>query len=356
MNDVLKINKTITICIYGFVFVLSLVCITNSAHAQENVSTTTASPASVASENVVSKPQGYTIDQLESQTDKAVGDFVVGPGKTALTIAPGTSKVVEITVANRTGKTNDFILSVEDAEGSNDTQAPVVLLGTDTGPYTLKDYISFQQDTITLQNNERARIPVTISVPANADPGGRYGSVLVSVLSKKAVVSDDEEVTGATSAVFTRIGTLFFITIPGDTDVEGELQSFKTLPDKTFFTQGPINFQLLFANKGDLHLTPYGEINVTNMFNENVGFIELDPWFVLPKSLRSREVLWERELLLGRYTATVQVNRGYDDIIDTQAVTFWVLPWKVVLGVFGLLLFVSLVIRFIVKNFEFKRK
>ena len=134
------------------------------------------------------------------------------------------------------------------------------------------------------------------------------------------------------------------------------MQSFKTLPDKTLFTQGPINFQLLFENKGDLHLTPYGEINVTNMFNENVGFIELDPWFALPKSLRSREVLWERELLIGRYTATAQINRGYDDIVDTQTVTFWVLPWKAVLGVFGILFFLSLVIRFVVKNFEFKRK
>lgn len=355
MNDVLKINKAGIISLYGLVFILSIVFLFNFAYAQEIKTEGVTETASELSENTVLKPQGYTIDQLDSQTDKAVGDFVVGPGKTALTIDKGTSKVVEITISNRTGKTNDFVLSVEDAEGSNNIQTPIVLLGADTGPYTLKEYISFPQKTVTLKNNERARIPVTITIPANADSGGRYGSVIVSVLSKKAQALEEGE-TSATSALFTRIGTLFFITIPGDTSIEGRLLSVKTLPDKTFFTQGPMHFQLLFENTGDLHLTPYGDINVTNIFNENVGYIELDPWFALPKSLRSREELWERELLMGRYTATVQINRGYDDIIDTQSVTFWVVPWKVVLGFFGALLLLSFTIRFLVKNFEFKRK
>ena len=105
-----------------------------------------------------------------------------------------------------------------------------------------------------------------------------------------------------------------------------------------------------------MHLDPYGEIHITNMFKEEVGYIELNSWFALPKSLRSREVPWDRELLMGRYTATAKINRGYNDIIDTQTLTFWVIPWKVIAGVFATLFLVFFLFRFILKNFEFKRK
>jgi hypothetical protein len=196
---------------------------------------------------------------------------------------------------------------------------------------------------------------VTVSVPADAEPGGRYGSVLVTTLSRKAEAGDTSGA-APSSAIVSRVGTLFFLTIPGDTLTEGALQDFATVGDKHIYTEGPVNFQILFENTGDLHLNPYGEIRITNMFGEEVSFIELDPWFSLPQSLRSREVSWDRELLVGKYTATAQINRGYDDIIDTQSLTFWVLPWKVVVPIFVGLFLLFFLIRFISKNFEFKRK
>jgi hypothetical protein len=329
--------------------------------AQENLQETVNEEVSTtATEDPVSPVSapaqaGYTTEMLTSVTDEVVGDFVVGPGKTELSIAPGTSKTAEIMVSNRTGEEREFQLIIEDATGSSDPKSPVILLGDDEGPYTLRDYIQLPTTRFTLEHNERARIPVTVSVPLNAEPGGRYGSILVTTVSKKADIS---EANGAapSSAIVSRVGTLFFLTIPGDTVIDGELHSFATVPDQQFFADGPINFQILFENKGALHLNPYGEIRITNLFNEEVGFVELDPWFALPKSLRSREVSWNRELLIGRYTATAFINRGYDDVIDEQSVTFWVLPWKLIVPIFIGLFLVFFIIRFMAKNFEFKRK
>lgn len=301
------------------------------------------------------REKNYTTDFVSSPSDKVVGDFVVGPGKTDITIEPGTSKVVDLIITNRTGELRQFNFEVEDAMGSYNINSPIILLGSERGPYTLKDYIQLPKEGIDLEHNERARIPVTISVPADAEPGGRYGSVLVTTVSKDAIQG---EVGGRApaAAIISRVGSLFFLTIPGETDVKGEFKSIALIPDAMFLTGGPINLQLLFENTGDLHLNPYGEIRITNILNAEVGFIEVDPWFALPKSIRSRELSWDKEFLIGRYTATAYINRGYDDVIDTHLVTFWVLPWKIVALVFcGIFLFL-LIIRFIVKNFEFKRK
>jgi hypothetical protein len=303
----------------------------------------------------VSTSASYSIESLGAPDDVIPGDFVVGPGKTELTISPGTTKTVELLITNRTGVARTFSFEIEDATGSTNPNQSVVLLGDDRGPYTLKDYITLPQMSFDLKHNERARVPVTISVPYDAEPGGRYGSVLVTTVTKDAIKGDTNG-TAPASAIISRVGSLFFLTVPGDTYTEGALQSFKTIPDKHLFTQGPLNFQLLFENKGDLHLNPYGEIRITNLLGEEVGFVELDPWFALPKSLRSREVEWNRELLIGRYTATAHINRGYDDIVDTQQVTFWVLPVKLVAVVLGSLFILFLLIGFVIRNFEFKRK
>ena len=76
----------------------------------------------------------------------------------------------------------------------------------------------------------------------------------------------------------------------------------------------------------------------------------------MPKSLRLREVSWDRQLLVGRYVATASINRGYDNIIDTQSVVFWVLPWKLLLSIFVVLLVVFATVRFLFTRFEFRRK
>lgn len=296
----------------------------------------------------------YTIEGVPGGGG-VIGDFVVGPGKVDVTVKPGESKTVEMTVTNRTGERRIFNLTVEDAEGSTNLETPIVLLGADKGPYSLKDYITFDAPSFELDHNQRARVPVTISVPQNASPGGLYGSVLVNTVAVEAEPGDTAG-TVPQSAIIARIGTLFFVTVPGAVERDGELKDFATVPEKHFFQSGPIPFGILFENQGSIHLAPYGELRVTNMLGEEVGFVQLEPWFVLPQSERLREVSWDRELLFGRYTATVQINRSYDDIVDTLSFSFWVLPWKLVLGAFATLFIVFFIIRAFFRNFEFKRK
>ena len=282
------------------------------------------------------------------------GDFVVGPGKAEIEVQPGQTVVREISVSNRISDGRIFELTVEDIGGSDDASDAVVLLGKERGPYTIKDYISFPESTFSLKLGERARIPVTISIPPDAEPGGFYGSVLVSTVRTS---EQEEEVSNTPrSPVIARIGTLFFVTVPGEITTEGQTKEMSLIDNKWWFESGPIGLNILYHNTGSVHLNPYGELRIKNLFSEEVGFVELDPWFVLPKSLRSRDISWDRELLLGRYVATAYINRGYDDVIDEVSVVFWVLPWKIVGGVFAVVFIILFSIRAFFRKFEFKRK
>jgi len=291
----------------------------------------------------------YSVETLPGMP--VSNDFVVGPGKQELTLNPGESKTIDLTVTNRMGEDKTFSIGVEDFTGSQNVDQTVVLLGDDRGPYSLKDYISVPEKEFTLKHGERATIPVTISIPADAEPGGLYGSVVVSTVSRPS----SGEGSGA-AAVVSRIGTLFFVTVPGAVAREGDLQSFKIAGGKHVFSSGPIQFQLLFQNTGAIHLDPYGEIDIKNILGEEVGQMIVDPWFALPDSLRLREVSWDRGTLFGVYTATAKINRGYDDIIDEKSVTFVVVPWKYLLAAFGAAFLLILLVRFIASKFEIRRK
>lgn len=285
-------------------------------------------------------------------TPTPVGDYVVGPGRTEVQVKPGETVIRYITVANRIANDKVFSLAVEDMSGTADGSENVVLLGDINGPYSLRDFVSFPVTEFTLQLNTRAVIPVVISMPPTAEPGGYYGAVLVS--------THDITPVGTTQAprspMIARVGTLFFITVPGETEITGELKDVSTTNHQHWYQSGPINFNIVFENTGSVHLNPYGEVRVTNLLGEEVGFVELDPWFVLPKSLRLREVIWDREFLLGRYTFKVKINRGYDDVIDEKSFVIWVLPWKIITGVFIIVFIILFSLRFFFRTFEFRRK
>lgn len=292
-----------------------------------------------------------TVEKLQS-TPEPLGDYVVGPGRIELSLHPGETVTDYVIVSNRISDGRLFNLTVEDIAGTDDGSQNVVLLGDIDGPNTLRDYVSFAVDSFPLNLNERARVPVTISVPANAEPGGYYGTILVNTIQ----VSEQTNTQSARSPIRTRLGVLLFITVQGEAEVSGEVVGFSTKNNKSFFSKGPIPFALTFQNSGNVHLNPYGELRISNILGEEVGYVTLDPWFVLPNSLRVRDITWDRERLLGRYTVTASINRGYQNIIDTQSFVIWVVPWQLLLLVFVVILVLNLLWFWIRKNFEFKRK
>lgn len=315
-----------------------------------STTTATTTEAVLSVDASTEKELWYKSERIFGNID--VGDFVVGPGRTEIEVNPGETVIQEVTITNRISDGRAFMLEVEDITGSKDGSSAVSLMGQERGPYSLRDYISFPEDTLTLKLGERARVPVKITVPPNAEPGGYYGSVLVSTIQTTGA----DSATAPRSPIIARVGSLFFVRVKGEARTEGMTQSITLLDDKWWYEAGPINLGILYENTGSVHLNPYGKASVSNMFGEEVGFVELEPWFVLPSSLRVREMEWDREFLLGRYTVTAEINRGYDDIVDEVSVSFWVMPWKIVGGVFLVLFIVIFSIRAFFRTFEFKRK
>lgn len=284
------------------------------------------------------------------------GDFVLEPAKEEILLKPGEKTTRTLSIVNRTDSDQIFSVDVEDFVGSQDPKQVVVLLGTDKSPYSLKDFIKPEVKTFKLGSKQRANLSVVISVPQDAEPGGRYASVLVSTSS-----GSDNPTPGENKAnTVSRVGALYFVRVAGPVKEEGKLSDFRLSgPAKQFYEKGPFNFEILFQNSGNIYLTPGGSVEIKNMLGQVVSNLEIAPFFSLPSSLRSAQVTWDSPLAFGRYTATVSLARGYRESTsstDSMTITFWVLPWKIILALLVAIIIVAFILRRFMRKFEIRKK
>ncbi len=271
------------------------------------------------------------------------GDFVLGPGKIELQMDSGEKATKVIFITNRIAGEMNFKIATEDFKGSHDMENTVILLGEEKGPYSLKDCLKPEVSEFTLKYGEKITIPVEISIPKNAEPGGLYGSVIVETNP----IADKQQSGKEGVKIVSRIGALFFVKISGNVIESAGLKDFRT--NRFFYEKGPILFNIAMENKGSAHLVPYGIIEIKDMLGRVAGIVEADPWFVMPDSIRTREIKWDGNWLFGRYGASLKVNRGYQDIVDEKTIYFLVLPWKI-LAIAGAGIILAGAIIFIVRR------
>ena len=281
--------------------------------------------------------------------------FTITPTLFEMSAAPGQSWNSSVKVVNDNdfpitvyAKTQNFVPQGERGQGVfiPDTAAE----GSEA---TLAAWMEVPSEAITIPSGETVSVPVTISVPDDAPPGGHYAAVLIG--------TQPPEQRGDTAVRTAQvISSLFLVRIAGDIEEAGTIRSFA---GTTNITQTPsMDFSLRFENQGNVHLRPQGEIQITNMWGKERGVIPINHKThfgnVLPESIREFTFSWEGEsvwLDFGRYTA--QATLGYG-VNSRQFVTrtdhFWFIPLRpILITLVGIVLFgflLSRLVRFYIKR------
>ncbi len=262
------------------------------------------------------------------------GGATVSPTNFEIDANPGEIKPNTIKVYNPTDNTVTIKMSVEDFHPLGEEGKVAVEPGTDK-TYSLKAWVTISPSEFILQPKEEKFVDFTINIPENAEPGGKWGSILASPVT----VSGEEGVIGATIAPAT--GTLVLLRISGEVFEELSVKEF--LVDKSFFEKGPVSFSIRFENAGTVHLKPRGFVAITNWRGKKITDIEFPQQNVIPGAIRKIETKWQKEWLFGKYTAMVIGNYGDKNLPFVSSVlTFWAFPWRIGLGILIVLILVLL--------------
>ncbi|MDN5275388.1 MAG: hypothetical protein JWN33_37 [Candidatus Saccharibacteria bacterium] len=276
----------------------------------------------------------------------------IAPPVINLSLKPGQAITAQISlrdVSNGplivTGEINDFVAAGEDGTPKILTEA------VDDNPYSMRTWIK-PLNRLLLKPHEIQSLPVTITVPQNAAPGGYFAVVRFT--------ATPPELEGTGVALSASLGSLILVRVEGDAKESMEIAEFNVSKDDkpgTLFQQGPVTFTERLKNTGTIHLQPTGQVIVSDMFGAKIATvnINLPPGNVLPNSIRrfsqplDSSVIGNR-ILFGRYTAELKVTYGDSKQTISQTITFWVIPYTLI----GIIV-VALVIGFIFLRFGVKR-
>ncbi len=304
---------------------------------------------------------GYTINKAHA-FDKLT--LTITPPLFQMAIGPGEVWRSSIKIVN----TNPYDLTVyagamnfeasgEEGQGrfipilSRNSGIPLTAGENTVDNYSLAKWIEITPDPIFIPQGKSVDIPFIVRIPKEAEAGGHYAAILVGTRPQ------NESSNGANVLVSSQVSSLFLARVNGDIREEGHIQEFKT--GRTFYEKPNIDFILRFANTGNVHLKPQGEIAIYNIWGREMGKILIneknDFGNVLPRSARKFVFNWQREsslLEIGRFKAAATISYGEDARQSiSRAVYFWVLPGKPLLVVLISFLIFILIVIYLIRRY-----
>ncbi|MFA6185453.1 MAG: hypothetical protein WC720_04915 [Candidatus Shapirobacteria bacterium] len=262
------------------------------------------------------------------------------PPRLEITVNPDGAITKTIKVRNESDSDKTVTISIEDFVVNDNNGTPTIVTASkEDNRWAASSWIQVSPSSVKLKAGETKSLNLTVLPPKNALPGGHYAMV---------IQSPDNNVTLNTtgSSIQPRVGTLVYITIPGDINQNAVIKNFSA---GKFFEFGPIDFATTIQNLSDIHIKPAGNITITNMIGMK-SFVQFnkDGNNIFPGKTRDFENQLNKKWLFGRYKAELNAAYGSAGGVATAVVFFWVIPWRfmiLVAAAIAVLIAVIIIIR-----------
>lgn len=267
------------------------------------------------------------ISHLHSAAEGGIG---VWPTWVQLTLNRGEQAEKTINVANQGSEpirvmayTGDFSI---DREGN------FVFYEPGHESYSASRWLSLEETDLEIAPGESREVEVSISVPAEVEPGGHYAALFFEALSS----SSQEDI-----SISTRIPSLFYFTVPGVTEADISANAdIVSLMMPNIAGRGTVEIGVMVRNSGNVHLTVAAKAHFSASLGEG-SELDLGQMVILPHSDGILKGEWQGSPLFGRVKASVVI--GYLDqngelVNKSQTAEFWVVPWSligIIVGVVG---------------------
>lgn len=201
-----------------------------------------------------------------------------------------------------------------------------VELTEDNSTFSLASWITVSASSANIPAKGSHTFDFTIAVPANAEPGGKFGSIVFR--------TNPKPVNETGLAIGQEVGALVLLKIAGDLKDEATIEAFKAA--KSFMEYGPVAFETRVKNSGNVHVKPTGSVTITDIFGNKVATVPIESRNILPGATRKINTEWSEKSLFGKYTATLSLQ--YGSKVITASSSFTVIPYKVVLIWLGVII------------------
>jgi len=200
---------------------------------------------------------GLYVSAQEEATPSGGSGLSISPTRTELSVLPGATDVVTVSVKNITAGAIFAEISIDDFEPDNETGAPRIITNGDRNAASISGFMT-PVEGVRLEPDESKDITLEVSIPNDAAPGGYYGAVRF----KAVPVSSNPDVNGSNEVSLTaNLLSLVLIEVPGDIAQKVAINSVRAyLDDKSgvIFTKKPNFLGIEIENLGNSFVKPFG--------------------------------------------------------------------------------------------------
>ena len=259
----------------------------------------------------------------------AASGIGIRPLRTNILINPGETATVQLTVINNENYVQLIEPEFQTYVSHDESGYPTADVVPIDDPRNIESWIDFGDSPISVPGSGEKTVQVTITAPADAAPGGRYGALVYG-----PVVSDTPGVTFRA-----RVASLLLVQVAGEEVVSGEVSSF-ALKDNALYSDKGVVFETKFENTGNVHIAPEGSIALYDADNNqlldvfrlrdvsgeeiSLNAIPINPYtnYILPELKRNYESTWQRNIKPGSYRAELDVALDTGKPVQSQTVNF----------------------------------
>ena len=301
-----------------------------------------------------------------------------------LNVTPGSTVSAPIKIKNDGNQSEDLKVTLMKFKADPVTGATILSERQPSDSYF--DWVTFSDPTFTLQPNEWKTITAKFNVPPTASFDYYYAVVFFRA-NQTVQPGDRQTVLNGGTA------TLVLLTADvANAKKELTLDSFSV--NKSIFEFLPADFSIKIKNTGNVHIIPHGNIFISQDGKNTITTLDVNntQGSVLPDSPRTfltdwsdgfpvyvpkldngvnikdvngniiQELKWNwadaSKLRWGKYTAKLVLvyDNGTRDVPIEGEVTFWVWPWRLLIGGFFVLVFVIVGLKSTLQNWYKKIK
>jgi len=303
---------------------------------------------------IVSSTIFIALTNADTTTSNEAYGVQVSPSPLVDTIVPGVTTTTQITVLNVSSATEN--LKITTGSFLYNSGSGSIKINSNTPPQ-IAQYITYSNPEFSLTPGQSIPESITITVPKNA--GFSYSFVFL--------IKKQQTVTATSGAAYNAAIAIFALINVNRPGAKASLSVINFSTNKHIYEYLPVNFKTSIYNNGNTIISPYGNVYVqrdkssvtpisTLTFNPNNSYILpsttrslSNSWvtgFPVPNSVTSSsgvqsvKLSWEwsklNDLRIGEYTAKLVAvyNNGYNEVPITRTITFWVIPWVILIIIF----------------------
>jgi len=199
-------------------------------------------------------------------------------------------------------------------------------------------------EKITAPPGEMIEVPVIITVPKDAPPGGHFLAIGFGTLPEKQK--------GSGVAIGVNVLSLVYINISGNRIDKISISEFQA---KRIYLDFPVKFAYKIKNEGNTYVRPTGDIEISNIFGRLVANLKVNEreLQILPGKSKLFENEWSNNFAFGPYKAKFNIYYGLNQNKNLSLeYWFFVIPMKVTVIIILLIIFLIVVLPRLIKKYN----